>query len=180
MSNNSFKLKTLTLAIIACNLPQIGFAEETTESAIQLAPIVTTATRTEQNSFDLPVAIDVVNKKDIQDGLLQMQLSESLTRIPGITAQNRNNEAQAPKISSRGFGSRASFGVRGIRLYADGIPLTMPDGQGQPGIVDLSTINSIEVMRGPFSVLYGNSSGLAALFNYLQKMPQKQLRSAAQ
>lgn len=122
----------------------------------------------------------MVNKKDIQDGLLQMQLSESLTRIPGITAQNRNNEAQAPKISSRGFGSRASFGVRGIRLYADGIPLTMPDGQGQPGIVDLSTINSIEVMRGPFSVLYGNSSGLAALFNYLQKMPQKQLRSAAQ
>lgn len=159
MSNPPFRLKKLTLAIIASTLPQIGFAEETAGNTIQLAPIVTTATRTEQNSFDLPVAIDVVNKKDIQDGQLQTQLSESLVRLPGITAQNRFNQAQAPKISSRGFGSRASFGVRGIRLYVDGIPLTMPDGQGQPGIVDLSTINSIEVMRGPFSALYGNSSG---------------------
>jgi len=159
MSNHPFRLKTLTLAIIASTLPQIGFAEENAGNTIQLAPIVTTATRTEQNSFDLPVAIDVVNKEDIQDAQLQMQLSESLVRLPGITAQNRFNQAQAPKISSRGFGSRASFGVRGIRLYVDNIPLTMPDGQGQPGIVDLSTIDSIEVMRGPFSALYGNSSG---------------------
>jgi iron complex outermembrane recepter protein len=159
MSNPSLKLKTLTLAIMACHFPQIGFAEEAIESTIQLAPVVTTATRTEQNSFDLPVAIDVVNKEDIQDGQLQFQLSESLIRIPGVSAQDRTNQAQDPKISSRGFGARASFGVRGIRLYVDGIPLTMPDGQGQPGVVDLSSIKSIEVMRGPFSALYGNSSG---------------------
>jgi iron complex outermembrane receptor protein len=82
-----------------------------------------------------------------------------LIRVPGITAQNRTNQSQDPQISSRGFGSRSSFGVRGIRVYVDGIPLTMPDGQGQPGIVDLSAIKSIEVMRGPFSALYGNSSG---------------------
>lgn len=113
----------------------------------------------EQNSFDLPVAIDVVEKKDIQDGQLQMTLSESLIRVPGITAQNRTNQSQDPQISSRGFGSRSSFGVRGVRVYVDGIPLTMPDGQGQPGVVDLSAIKSIEVMRGPFSALYGNSSG---------------------
>jgi len=155
MQSHPFQLKTLVLAVLTASLPQISIAEE----SIQIAPIVTTATRTAQNSFDLPVAIDVVNKKDIQEGTLQMQLSESLIRLPGITAQNRFNQAQAPKISSRGFGSRASFGVRGIRLYVDGIPLTMPDGQGQPGIVDLSTIESIEVMRGPFSALYGNSSG---------------------
>ncbi|CAN4267319.1 CirA Outer membrane receptor proteins, mostly Fe transport [Methylophilaceae bacterium] len=123
------------------------------------SPVVITATRVEQNSFDLPVAIDVVEKKDIQDGQLQMTLSESLIRVPGITAQNRTNQSQDPQISSRGFGSRSSFGVRGVRVYVDGIPLTMPDGQGQPGIVDLSAIKSIEVMRGPFSALYGNSSG---------------------
>jgi iron complex outermembrane recepter protein len=124
-----------------------------------LSPVVVTATRVEQNSFDLPVAIDVVTKKDIQDGQLQMTLSESLIRVPGITAQNRTQQAQDPQISSRGFGSRASFGVRGIRIFLDGIPLTMPDGQGQPGIVDLSAIRSVEVMRGPFSALYGNTSG---------------------
>ncbi|MBX9704867.1 MAG: TonB-dependent receptor, partial [Gammaproteobacteria bacterium] len=150
----SFNQKPLFIVIAAIVSPQV-YAEDT----ISLAPVVVTATRTEQNSFDLPVAIDVVEKKDIQDGQLQMLLTESLIRVPGITAQNRNNQAQDPQISSRGFGSRSSFGVRGIRVYVDGIPLTMPDGQGQPGIVDLSAIKSIEVMRGPFSALYGNSSG---------------------
>jgi len=152
-----FKRKLLCAAVLsACNITQNAFAAE--DSTIT-APVVVTATRVEQNSFDLPVAIDVVNKEDIQDGQLQMTLSESLIRVPGITAQNRTQSAQDPQISSRGFGSRSSFGVRGIRLYVDGIPLTMPDGQGQPGVVDLSAIKSIEVMRGPFSALYGNSSG---------------------
>lgn len=156
-SNHVFKRKLLCAAVLsACNIAQNAFAAE--EITIT-APVVVTATRVEQNSFDLPVAIDVVNKEDIQDGQLQMTLSESLIRVPGITAQNRTNSSQDPQISSRGFGSRSSFGVRGIRVYVDGIPLTMPDGQGQPGIVDLSAIKSIEVMRGPFSALYGNSSG---------------------
>jgi iron complex outermembrane recepter protein len=148
------KRKPLFLLVAAIVAPQV-YAED----ALSLSPVVVTATRTEQKSFDLPVAIDVVEKKDIQDGQLQMTLSESLIRVPGITAQNRNNQAQDPQISSRGFGSRSAFGVRGIRVYVDGIPLTMPDGQGQPGVVDLSAIKSIEVMRGPFSALYGNSSG---------------------
>lgn len=148
------KRKQLFILVAAVFSPQ-AYAED----PISLAPVVVTATRTEQSSFDLPVAIDVVTKENIQNGQLQMLLSESLVRVPGITAQNRNNQAQDPQISSRGFGSRSAFGVRGIRVYVDGIPLTMPDGQGQPGIVDLSAIKSIEVMRGPFSALYGNSSG---------------------
>lgn len=155
-----FKTKTLSLAALgACCIAQHAIADESASEIINMAPVVVTATRIEQNSFDLPVAIDVVNIGNIQTGQLQMALSESLIRVPGITAQNRNNQAQDPQISSRGFGSRSSFGVRGVRVYVDGIPLTMPDGQGQPGIVDLSTIKSIEVMRGPFSALYGNSSG---------------------
>lgn len=152
-----FKKKLIsTLVISACNISHQVLAAEEISIA---APVVVTATRVEQNSFDLPVAIDVVNKEDIQDGQLQMTLSESLIRVPGITAQNRTQSAQDPQISSRGFGARSSFGVRGIRVYVDGIPLTMPDGQGQPGVVDLSAIKSVEVMRGPFSALYGNSSG---------------------
>lgn len=137
--------------------PSQAMADE--EQTLTLSPVVVTATRQAQNSFDLPVAIDVVEQKNIKDGQLQMNLSESLIRVPGITAQNRTQQAQDPQISSRGFGSRSSFGVRGVRVYVDGIPLTMPDGQGQPGVVDLSSIKSIEVMRGPFSSLYGNSSG---------------------
>ncbi|MDF0377834.1 TonB-dependent receptor [Methylophilus sp. YYY-1] len=153
-----FRLTPLSMAIAtAFTAPTSGLADE--EKAVTLSPIVVTATRQAQNSFDLPVAIDVVDQKNIKDGQLQINLSESLIRVPGITAQNRTQQAQDPQISSRGFGARSSFGVRGIRIYVDGIPLTMPDGQGQPGVVDLSAIKSIEVMRGPFSSLYGNSSG---------------------
>ena len=155
---HTFRLSPLTIAISTVFTTSLnGLADE--GNTVTLSPIVVTATRQAQNSFDLPVAIDVVEQKNIKDGQLQMNLSESLIRVPGITAQNRTQQAQDPQISSRGFGARSSFGVRGIRIYVDGIPLTMPDGQGQPGVVDLSAIKSIEVMRGPFSSLYGNSSG---------------------
>ena len=146
---------TLALLIASCFSAPAVLAQETKS----LSPVVVTATRVEQESFDLPMAIDKVEKSAIQDGQLRMTLSESLSRIPGITAQNRNQMAQDPQISSRGFGARSSFGVRGIRVYVDGIPLSMPDGIGNPGSVDLGAIGSIEVMRGPFSAMYGNSSG---------------------
>jgi iron complex outermembrane recepter protein len=153
-----FRLTPICLAISSA-FSGLSVAEAEEEKTLVLSPVVVTATRQSQNSFDLPVAIDVVTEKDFKDGQLQMQLSEGLIRVPGITAQNRTQQSQDPQISSRGFGSRSSFGVRGVRVYVDGIPLTMPDGQGQPGVVDLSAIKSIEVMRGPFSSLYGNSSG---------------------
>ncbi len=149
---------TLAVLIAGCFGPGIAMAQEAQDASKVLSPVVVTATRVEQDSFDLPMAIDKVEKKDI-DGQLRMTLSESLARVPGITAQNRNQMAQDPQISSRGFGARSSFGVRGIRLYVDGIPLSMPDGIGNPGSIDLDVVGGIEVMRGPFSALYGNSSG---------------------
>jgi iron complex outermembrane receptor protein len=160
MSSSPFKIRLLPIAVLsALSASYNAIAEEVETKSIVAAPVVVTATRVEQNSFDLPVAIDVVDMENIQAGQLQMQLSESLIRVPGISAQDRTNQAQDPKISTRGFGARSNFGARSIRIYVDGIPLTMPDGQGQPGIVDLSGIRNIEVMRGPFSALYGNSSG---------------------
>ena len=140
-------------------------ASETERPAVRMAPIVITPTRIEQSSFDLPVSIDVLDARQIQSAQPQVNLSETLVRVPGIVAQNRQNYAQDLQISSRGFGARSTFGVRGIRLFADGIPATSPDGQGQAATFDLSTARRIEVMRGPFSALYGNSSGgVIALF----------------
>jgi iron complex outermembrane receptor protein len=124
-----------------------------------LAPIVVTATRTPQSSFDVPAAIDRVPRAAIRNDEPMVNLSESLSGVPGIVAQNRQNYAQDLQISSRGFGARSSFGVRGLRLYVDGIPATMPDGQGQVSHIDLGSADHIEVLRGPFSTLYGNSSG---------------------
>src|SRR5467141_1005826 len=121
--------------------------------------IVVTATRSERNSFDLPVSIDQIDADAIREGKPMINLSETLSRVPGVVVQNRQNYSQDLQISSRGFGSRAQFGVRGVRLYADGIPATSPDGQGQTSNFDLGAAERIEVMRGPFSTLYGNASG---------------------
>lgn len=128
--------------------------------------VVITATRNPQSRQDLPVAVDRVDTARIQDGQLQVNLSESLAGIAGASVQNRQNYAQDLQVSVRGFGARSSFGVRGVRLYADGIPGTMPDGQGQFSQFDLGSADHIEVLRGPFSALYGNSSGgVIALFS---------------
>ncbi len=126
---------------------------------VPLDPVVVTATRTPERAFDLPVAIDTVDGDRIQGGQLQVNLSESLARVPGMFIQNRWNYAQDLQLSIRGFGARANFGVRGVRLYQDNIPATMPDGQGQAGSFSLASAQRIEVLRGPFSSLYGNASG---------------------
>ena len=134
---------------------QSAFAGGTPE----LSAIVVTATRVAESSIDLPVSIDRVDRRTIADGQLQVNLSESLITVPGVSVQSRQNYAQDLQLSVRGFGARSSFGVRGIRLYSDGIPGTMPDGQGQFSQFDLGSADHIEVLRGPFSALYGNSSG---------------------
>jgi iron complex outermembrane recepter protein len=129
------------------------------ESASGLDSVVVTATRIAESSRDLPVSVDRIDAQTIRDGQLQVNLSESLMTVPGVSVQSRQNYAQDLQLSVRGFGARSSFGVRGIRLYSDGIPGTMPDGQGQFSQFDLSSADHIEVLRGPFSALYGNSSG---------------------
>ena len=121
--------------------------------------VVITATRVPQPSLEIPASIDRLYADEIREGRPQVNLSESLGRVPGIVVQNRQNYAQDLQISSRGFGSRATFGVRGIRLIADGIPATMPDGQGQAATFYLGAAERIEVLRGPFSSLYGNAAG---------------------
>lgn len=134
----------------------LAYAEDVAPS---LNTTVVTATRVEQNSFDVPASIDVTDREVIQDGQGKMNLSETAVRIPGVIVNNRNNAAQDLAIQIRGFGARSSFGVRGVRLYADGIPMTMPDGQGQTGTFNLDTASRIEYLKGPFSAMYGNSSG---------------------
>jgi iron complex outermembrane receptor protein len=159
-SLNIFKRKLLSIAVLgACGVSNHTIAAEISEQKLTTAPIVVTATRVEQNSFDLPVSIDVVDAETIHDGRQQVNLSETATRIPGVVVANKFNLAQDLAVSTRGFGARSAFGVRGVRLYADGIPLSMPDGQGQTGTFNLDTAKQIEFMRGPFSALYGNSSG---------------------
>ena len=136
-----------------------GAALVSTAHAQALDPVVVTGSRSEQRSFDTPAAIQSVSREVIDNAGPQVNLSESLNRVPGLTILNRQNYAQDLQLSIRGFGSRASFGLRGIRLLIDGIPATTPDGQGQGSSVSLTSTDRIEVLRGPLALLYGNSSG---------------------
>ncbi|NBG26166.1 TonB-dependent receptor PqqU, partial [Klebsiella pneumoniae] len=106
-----------------------------------------------------PAAVSVVNGDEMRQAAPRVNLSESLGAVPGLQVQNRQNYAQDLQLSIRGFGSRSTYGVRGLRIYVDGIPATMPDGQGQTSNIDIGSVDTIEVLRGPFSALYGNSSG---------------------
>ena len=121
--------------------------------------VVVSATRSEQRAFEVPASIDRLYLEQLQQFQPKVNLSESLSRVPGISVQNRQNYAQDLQITSRGFGSRAQFGVRGVRLIADGVPATMPDGAGQAATFSLGSADRIEVLRGPLSALYGNASG---------------------
>jgi iron complex outermembrane receptor protein len=125
-----------------------------------LPQVTVSATRTEAAPFDVPASVDVIGGEKLRSaGRPEINLSESLSFVPGVSARDRQNYAQDLQLSIRGFGARSTFGVRGVRIYVDGIPATMPDGQGQLSHIDLTTAGRVEVLRGPFSALYGNSSG---------------------
>lgn len=141
-------------------VPGLVHAQTAGQAASELAPVVVTSTRIEKPISETPASVSLVTGEQMRaGGNAQINLSESLNGVPGLLIQNRQNYAQDLQVSLRGFGSRSVFGMRGMRLYVDGIPGTMPDGQGQTSNIDIASIDRIEVLKGPFSSLYGNSSG---------------------
>ncbi len=124
-----------------------------------LDEIIVHVTRLDKRLEDVPAAVSVIQKDDIQLGRQQISLGESLAAVPGLFLQDPYNFAQDLRIAIRGFGARSSFGIRGIRIVVDGIPESLPDGQGQSDAIDLGSAERIEVIRGPSSSLYGNASG---------------------
>jgi iron complex outermembrane receptor protein len=141
------------------SLTLLGVISASAAPAQTLDEVVVSASRSEQRSFDAPAAVQSVARDTIQAAGPQVNLSESLNRVPGLTILDRQNYAQDLQVSIRGFGARSAFGIRGIRLLIDGIPATTPDGQGQGSSISLPSTDHIEVLRGPLALLYGNSSG---------------------
>jgi iron complex outermembrane recepter protein len=139
-------------------VPTFLRAQDTT--ATQLQPVVVEVGRGAHRSpLDLPFAVTILTPDSSRPGQRHLSLDETLWAIPGLTVSNRNNPSQDPRISIRGFGARSAFGVRGIRILRDGIPLTLPDGQTPVDYLDLESVGRVEVMRGSASSLYGNAGG---------------------
>jgi iron complex outermembrane receptor protein len=165
----------VALLLAAAGAANIALAD-TPAAGIEVVPV--TATRVGTNAFDVPAAISSVPGEQLLQDARGVNLSDDIGTVPGLLARNRNNYAQDQQISIRGFGASSTFGVRGIRIYQDGIPASGPDGQGQVSQLNLDSAERVEVLRGPFSALYGNSSGgVIQIFTARGEGPP-QLRSA--
>ncbi len=148
---------TALASALALGLP-LGLGAAAAPAA-ELEEVVVSASRTLQRAFDAPAAIQSVDGAQVRAAGPGIGLSESMSRVPGLVVLDRQNHAQDLQVSIRGFGARSSFGIRGLRVIVDGIPATMPDGQGQLSTVVLPAIERIEVLRGPLAQLYGNAAG---------------------
>jgi len=120
--------------------------------------IEVTATRTELPLAEIPAAVTVIDREELE-GLPLASLAEVLAGVPGLFVQNAGNFSQDLRLALRGSGARSAFGIRGIAILVDGIPQTLPDGQSQVDSIDLNEIERIEILRGPASALYGNAAG---------------------
>jgi len=138
---------------------QIAGAEDAGVPGTSLDTVTVTATRVAMPSYDIPAAISTVSGAQLRNDALGVNLADDLATVPGLLARNRNNYAQDQQVSIRGFGANSTFGIRGVRVYQDGIPASGPDGQGQVSQFNLDSAGHVEILRGPFSALYGNSSG---------------------
>ncbi|PPC05301.1 TonB-dependent siderophore receptor [Acinetobacter pittii] len=143
---------------MGCISSPLVWAEDLTQDITVLPTLHVEATRTDTTYLQTPASVFRIDAPQV-DTSSQVNLTEVVKGVPSLQIRNRENYAQDLQLSMRGFGARSTFGVRGIRLYVDGIPATMPDGQGQTSNIDLSSLDHVEVLTGPFSSLYGNSSG---------------------
>src|SRR6266576_5071997 len=124
-----------------------------------LPPLTVSVTRTELPLTKVPLSVHTVDRAQISRAKPTWGLDEALANVPGVFVANRYTSSQDQRISIRGFGARSAFAVRGIKILVDGIPQTLPDGQGQLTNLELGEVDHIEVLRGSASALYGNASG---------------------
>jgi iron complex outermembrane receptor protein len=147
----------MKLSLALALIPSILGAQDSARTA--LPPVRVTATREgPRTPLDLPYAV-TITRPDSFAALKRLGVDELLFAVPGVALANRQNPAQDPRVSIRGFGARSAFGVRGVRVLQDGVPLTLPDGQTPVDALDLEGAGRVEVVRGSASSLYGNAAG---------------------
>lgn len=152
-------LQAVPLASLGAEAIEKSPAQGVAAAPSSLDAVQVSASRTPRALFTTPAAVMVRVVAPDVESRAGVNLSEALHGIPGLVVRERQNFAQDLQISIRGFGTRATFGIRGVRLLLDGMPITMPDGQGQVSNLPLQALSHIEVLRGPASSLYGNAAG---------------------
>ena len=137
---------------------------------IQPLPTVNVRVLSDQRALEkVPWAVGVVGVRELRRAQPTITLDEALGSVPGVFVASRYNFATDSRIAVRGAGARANFGLRGVKVFLDGVPQTLPDGQSQLTNVELGNLDRIEVLRGSTASLYGNgSAGVLAFTNDLR------------
>lgn len=146
------------LSALAASAPSAAAQDSTRARPLQ-AVRVTVTRESSRSVLDLPFGVSRLSVDSARAGIRRASLTELLFNVPGLAVSNRHNPTQDPRLAVRGFGSRSAFGIRGVRVLRDGVPLTQADGQTAVDFVDLEAVGSAEVMRGAAGALYGNASG---------------------
>jgi iron complex outermembrane recepter protein len=157
--NQQQRLPAAAALAMLCSIAALRGVRADAAETPPLADIVITATRVAVPAYNVPASISDVPAAALQNDALGINLSDDIGFVPGLLAFDRHNYAQDQQVSIRGIGSNSTFGIRGVRIYQDGIPQTGPDGQGQISQFNLDSAQRVEVLEGPFSALYGNASG---------------------
>ncbi len=176
--------RTLALALAGLafspGLSSPASAQEPPDTVVRIEPMVVRVLRSAVGTGS-PYAVSVAAGSELTRGNPGAYLEEALRALPGVQIQNRYNLASGERLAIRGFGSRAQFGIRGVRVLVDGIPATLPDGQTALDHLDVASLERVELLRGPGSALYGNAAGGVLLF--VSRAPtesfQSTVRSAA-
>ena len=173
--NNLSTLYRLSTYLFLFSLPLlINAQKKTSTSTITLNEVILKSIKTDKPKKIVPLSLSYINLNNQQKFFQKLSLQEYLISVPGLFTQNANNYAQDLRISLRGFGARAAFGIRGIKIIVDGIPETTPDGQGQLDNLPLGILKNFEVLRGPSASLYGNASGGVIYLNTIDSLPDNQ------
>ena len=150
----------LKIIISLISFPAIIFAQnDSTLRTKELQAVTISSSRFTAKDIQTPLSITVIDQSRLQIGQSKISIFESLGAVPGVFAMNSENFNQDLRISIRGFGARAAFGIRGIKVIVDGIPESIPDGTAKVGNLDVGTMERMEIIKGPSSGLYGNASG---------------------
>ncbi len=154
-----------TLFLVISSFAQTNTTASDTLKAT-LEPVYVTVGRNFTLDQQTPFSVTISKRSELDRVTNTLNGTESLLfKTAGVFVANRENYSLGERLSIRGSGWRASFGVRGIQVLVDGLPLTSPDGQTILELVDPNIIRETQVIRGPSALFWGNGSGGVLYFN---------------
>lgn len=158
-----------TVSITSGKTTDIAFEIEITPITFNEITISATKLSTTINKIGSPVYLI---PKSVIDETERRNIEESLATVPGVFTEDRHH-GEANVVSFRGIGLHTHV-TRGILVLVDGVPVNEADGRTSFEGIDMENAESIEVLKGPVSAMYG-PNGITGVINIKEAEPKKGL-----